>query len=179
MSSGSRKLALTAHVTTSVGWLGAVVAFLGLAVVGLVSSDVQVVRAVYLVMDVTGWYVLIPFAVASLLTGLLSSLGSTWGLLRYYWVLFKLAINVAATILLVLYMQTLSHLSAVAAEQAESGGDVQSLRSASPVVHAAAALVLLLVAVALSIYKPKGVTPYGWRRQRADRARSQAPRRVG
>jgi len=26
---------------------------------------------------------------------------------------------------------------------------------------------VLLVATALSVYKPKGMTPYGWRKQRA------------
>ncbi len=34
MAPGVRKLALTAHVASSVGWLGAVVAFLALSIVG-------------------------------------------------------------------------------------------------------------------------------------------------
>jgi hypothetical protein len=38
-----RKFALTAHVTTTVGWLGAVVVFLALAVIGLASQDAQTV----------------------------------------------------------------------------------------------------------------------------------------
>jgi hypothetical protein len=46
-----RKLALTAHVSASVGWLGAVVAFVGLAVAGLMSDDGQTVRAAYLTME--------------------------------------------------------------------------------------------------------------------------------
>lgn len=36
-----RKFALTAHITSSVGWLGAVVCFLALSIVGLASDDVQ------------------------------------------------------------------------------------------------------------------------------------------
>src|SRR5919204_1605022 len=93
-----RKLALTAHVTASVGWLGAVIAFLALSVIGLTGQDPQTVRGAYLVMELTGWAVLVPLSLASLLTGLISSLGSTWGLFRHYWVLFKLAINLVATI---------------------------------------------------------------------------------
>ena len=85
-----RKLALTVHVTSSVGWLGAVMAFLALAIVGLASQNTQTVRAVYLAAVPITWYVLVPLAVASLLTGLTSSLGTPWGLFRHYWVLFKL-----------------------------------------------------------------------------------------
>ncbi len=46
-----RRFALTAHVTSSVGWLGAVGAFLALAVAGLTSQDTQMVRATYLAME--------------------------------------------------------------------------------------------------------------------------------
>src|SRR4051794_30986768 len=69
-----RKLALTVHVTASVGWLGAVAASLALAVAGLTSQDAHTVRAAYLAMEWTGWFVLVPFSLASLLTGLVQSL---------------------------------------------------------------------------------------------------------
>jgi len=89
-----RKFALTAHVISSVGWLGAVGGFLALAVAGLTSQDAQVVRAVYLVLDLTAWYVIVPLCLASVLTGLVSSLSTTWGLFRHYWVLFKILITI-------------------------------------------------------------------------------------
>ncbi|MFE3559240.1 hypothetical protein ACFXKW_30930 [Streptomyces sp. NPDC059193] len=79
-----RKLTLTLHVTASVGWLGAVAAFLALAVAGLTSGASQTVRGAYLAMDVIGWYVIVPFSVASLLTGVVQSFGTVWGLLRHY-----------------------------------------------------------------------------------------------
>ncbi len=164
-----RKFALTAHVTSSVGWLGAVAAFLALAVVGLTSQDAQVVRGAYLVMEPAAWFVLVPFAVASLLTGLVQALGTKWGLFRHYWVLFKLLINVLATIVLLLYMQTLSSLGDVAARTTLSSDDLGALQSPSPVLHAAAALLLLLVATVLAVYKPRGMTRYGQRRLREQR----------
>jgi hypothetical protein len=160
-----RRFALAAHVASSVGWLGAVVVFLALAVVGLTSQDAQTVRGAYLVMEPAAWYVLVPLAFASLLTGLVQSLGTTWGLFRHYWVLIKLLINVLATIVLLLYMQTLSSLADVAAETTVSSDDLGALRSASPVLHAGAALLLLLVATALAVFKPPGLTPYGQRKQ--------------
>jgi hypothetical protein len=164
-----RKLALTAHVTASVGWLGAVVAFLTLSVTGLTSQNPQTVRGAYLVMELTGWAVLVPLSLASLLTGLISSLGSAWGLFRHYWVLFKLAINLVATIVLLLYMQTLASLADAAAPTTLSDNELGGLRDPSPTLHAAAALLLLLAATTLAIYKPRGMTPYGQRTQHRQR----------
>ncbi|MEV6867828.1 hypothetical protein AB0M44_43455 [Streptosporangium subroseum] len=81
---GLRKLVLTTHITTSVGWLGAAVVFLAPAVLGIASPDAALVRAVYRLMEPASWYTLVPLAAASLLTGLVQSLGSAWGLLRHY-----------------------------------------------------------------------------------------------
>jgi hypothetical protein len=166
-----RKLALTAHVASSVGWLGAVVAFLPLAVVGLAGRDAQTLRAAYLAMELIGWYVLIPLALASLLTGLVQSLGTTWGLFRHYWVLFKLLITAFATIVLLMYTQTLGYLASVAVETTPSSDELGGLRTGSPLLHASSALLLLIVATTLAVYKPRGMTRYGQRKQHEERTR--------
>jgi hypothetical protein len=124
-----RKLALTAHVTCSVGWLGAVAGFLALAVVGLTSRDAQTVRGVYLVMEPTAWIVLVPLSVASLLTGLIQSLGTPWGLVRHYWVLFKLLITLVATAVLLMYIETFRVMADVAADPS---ADIRVVRNVSP-----------------------------------------------
>jgi hypothetical protein len=160
-----RKLMLTAHVTSSVGWLGAVAVSFALGVAGLTSQDAQTVRGAYLTLELTGWFVLVPLSLASLLTGLVQSLGTTWGLFRHYWILFKLLINLVASIVLLLYMQTLSYLAGIAAETTLSSGDLAELRNPSPVLHAGGALLLLLVATTLAVYKPRGMTRYGQRKQ--------------
>lgn len=164
-----RKLVLTAHVASSVGWLGAIAVLIGLAVVGLTSRDVQMVRAAYLVMEPAAAFVLVPLALASLLTGLVQSLGTTWGLFRHYWVMFKLLINVVAVIVLLMYLQTLDSIAEAAADPAFSGGTLGELR-VSPLLHAVLALLLLLVATVLAVYKPRGMTRYGRRRQHEQRA---------
>jgi hypothetical protein len=162
-----RKLALTAHVTSSVGWVGAVVVFLALAILGLTSQDAQTARGAYLVMEPAAWFVLVPFAFASLLTGIVQSLGTTWGLFLHYWVLFKLLMTVFATVILLTYMETFRSMARVAADP---GAGLGLVRNASPTFHATLALLLLLVATALAVYKPRGVTRYGWRRQHKQRA---------
>lgn len=165
MTARLRRFALTAHVTTSVGWLGAVAAFLALAVGGLTSDDAR--SAPYPAMELMAWFVIAPLSVASLLTGVVQSLGTKWGLLRHYWVVAKLLINVFATVVLLLYMESLSSLADTAAETAFSSGDLHGLR-VQAVVHASAALALLVVATTLAVYKPPGLTPYG-RRHRGPR----------
>lgn len=169
-----RKFVLTAHVVSSVGWIGAVAVLLALGAVGLTSQDAQVVRAVYLAMDPAGSSVLLPLALASLLTGLIQSLGTKWGLVRHYWVLVKFVINVVTIVILLLYMQTLGYLADVAAETTSSSGDLSGLRSPSPLIHAVLGMLLLLVAVTLSVYKPRGMTRYGQRKQHEQRTVSAA-----
>ncbi|MCA1853167.1 MAG: hypothetical protein LC647_12440 [Beggiatoa sp.] len=167
-----RKFALTAHVTSSVGWLGAIVVFLALAVIGLTSQDAQTVRGAYLVMEPAAWFVLVPLAFASLLTGLVQSLGTTWGLFRHYWVLFKLLITVFTTIVLLIYMETFSFMAGVAADPS---ADLGAVRNASPGLHAALALLVLLVATVLAVYKPRGMTRYGRRKQQEERRKIRSP----
>ena len=158
-----RKFALTAHVAFSVGWLGAVVVFLALTVVGLTSHDEQTVRGVYLVMEPAAWFVLVPLAFASLLTGIVQSLGTTWGLFRHYWVVFKLVITLFATTILLIYMDTFRYMAAAAADPTV---ELVKVRNTSPGLHAALALLVLLTATVLAVYKPRGITPYGQRKQR-------------
>ena len=157
-----RKLALTAHVTTSVGWLGAVAAFLALAVAGLTSGSTATVRGAYVAAEVITWAVIVPLCLASLVTGVVQSVGTPWGLLRHWWVVVKLVLTVVATALLLLHTQPIGHLGAVAAAGGGFGADLNGMRI-QLVVDAAAALVVLLGATVLAVVKPRGVTRFGRR----------------
>lgn len=156
-----RKLVLTAHVSSSVGWLGAIACFLSVSVIGIGQHDYATVRAAYLAMNWIGWLVLVPLSFASLLTGLIQSLGTEWGLFRHYWVLFKLVINVLANAVLLMFMLELRSIATAAA----APGSLGELASPSPLLHSSIGLLLVLAATALSIYKPRGLTPYGWKKQ--------------
>jgi len=158
-----RKFALTTHVTFSVGWLGAVLAYLPLAITGLTSHDAQTVRAAYLSMEMIGWFVIVPCCFAALLTGLVQSLGTEWGLFRHYWILVKFLLTITATIILLLHMPTITRMARLAAEMTlpiATFGEIQR----QLLVHAAGGLLVLLTVTALSVYKPWGLTPYGRRK---------------
>ena len=159
-----RKFALTAHITFSVGWLGAVAGFLALAAHGLTIQDAQLVRGLYLAMWVMGWYVIVPLCLASLATGLIQSLGTQWGLFRYYWVLTKFLLTIVSTLILFGFTQTLSSIEVLAADTTMPIDELRNL-SQSPVLHSGGGLLVLLVNTTLSVYKPWGRTGYGLRKE--------------
>jgi hypothetical protein len=163
MGRGVRRAALTAHVAVSVGWFGAVVVSLGLAAEGLLAPDPDTVRAVWLSLDLVGWWTLVPLSLLSLTTGLVQALGTRWGVLRHYWVVVKLVLNLIATGVLLLYTQTLDALADAARHASTPSLVSGDLVDASPLVHSLASLLLLLGAIVLSIFKPRGLTSYGMR----------------
>jgi uncharacterized membrane protein len=172
MSPHLRKFALAMHLTVSVGWIGAVITYLALVIAAMTSQNDQTLRAAWLAMESIGWFAIVPLAVASLLTGLIMSLGTRWGLFRHYWVLFSLALTTFAIIILLQHMQTASHFARMAAETGNT--DVDLLRGAlrGELLHAGVGLLVLLVIQVLNVYKPRGVTPYGWRKQFEQRSGS-------
>ena len=172
MGPASRKALLTAHVVASVGWIGAVAAFLALNVVGLTSSDPMLSRAMFRAMDVCGLFIVVPASLASVLTGILQGLWTPWGLVRHRWVITKLVVSLLATILLLLHQFTAVR---EAARRAELGVPVGQI-GVQLVLDASAAIAILLFATVLSIYKPWGLTRWG---VRARDAGAEAPPLVG
>jgi hypothetical protein len=178
MTPALRKLTITAHVAFSVGWLGAVAAFLVLSIAGLTSHDAEVVRGAYLSMDLISRFVVIPMCLAALATGLLQALATPWGLFRYYWILLKLGLAIFATIALLIHQFAVmavaaKRVSGVAAETLFSA-DFLSLKT--ELVRAPSlAILLLLVVTTLGVYKPWGLTRYGRRKRQEPRKGQQQP----
>jgi hypothetical protein len=152
---GFSKFVLTSHITFSVGWLGAVAVFLTLAITGMTSQDNQLARSAYLAMELSGWYVIVPFCFASFGTGLLQSIGTKWGLFRYYWITVKLFLTIGASVLLLLHMQPISYMAGVAKKTALLDSQEIGLRM-QLIAEAGAAIFALLIITTISAYKPWG-----------------------
>jgi hypothetical protein len=75
------------------------------------------------------------------------------------------AIRGVCTVVLVLHMPSVSSTAKLA--QTMDGADVRAL--GGNLFHPAVGLVVLLAITALNVYKPAGLTPYGWRKQRGER----------
>jgi hypothetical protein len=160
-----RKCALTAHLTCAVGWIGGVVAYLTLGVAAVTSQDAQTVRAAWTAMALIGWFALVPLALAALLTGIVMSLGTKWGLFRHYWTLISFVLTVLAVVILLLHMPTVSFQ----ADVAQTAEDTSLAGLGGDLVHPGLGLVVLLVIQVLNVYKPPGMTPYGHRKQHEQR----------
>ena len=160
-SNPMRKFVLLAHVTTSVGLLGAVASFLLLSIFGIASSNAQLVQASYVLLMPLTTYLILPLVVASLLVGIISSLGTPWGLVRYYWTAIKLLLTSITLIVLLLQMKAIAELSTIAGARMVSDAEL-GLRIRM-IVHAGGGLGVLLLIMILSLWKPKGVTPFGQR----------------
>lgn len=167
MSPAVRRIALTAHVVASVGWLGSVAAFLVLALAGLRSADEQTVRSAYVAADLVTRGAILPLCFASFATGLLQSMG-TWGLFRHYRVVMKLVLTVGSTALLLLHTRPIGWVAQEAAAGPLASTALRPVR-VQILADTVAALSVLLVTAVLSVFKPKGVTRYGWRKQREER----------
>jgi hypothetical protein len=155
MSPRIRRLALTAHITVSVGWLGAVLAYLALAVSGLESADAETARAVYIAMELVARIAIVPLAFATIATGLLQALGTEWGLFSHYWVLAKFLLTLFATAILLGHMKAIHRMAELAATTPLTSASEPELRWML-VVHPAGGLVVLFAATVLSVHKPWG-----------------------
>lgn len=155
----TRRALLTVHIVVSVGWMGAVAAFLALNIVALTTARDEISRSMYVAMNVTGMFVIVPASVLTVLTGVVQGLGTQWGLWRHRWVATKLVLGSLAMIALLLHQFTAVQ---AAARDAELGMDARPF-GVQLVVDASLAVVLLVVATILSVFKPWGLTRHGQR----------------
>src|ERR687892_449536 len=162
-----RKFTLAVHLTVSVGGVGAAAGYIALDVTAATGRDTDTLRFAFLGMERIAVSVVVPLALASLLTGLIVSLGTKWGLFRHYWVLISLVLTTLATVVLLAETRTITYLAEMAADPATSGDHLRALPST--LGHSVGGTVVLLVILVLNVYKPRGMTRYGWRKEQERR----------
>ncbi|WP_462203416.1 hypothetical protein [Frankia sp. CcWB3] len=146
------------HVLVGVGWNG--VAFAQLVLASTAAADAGLRHSAYELMHVVDRVLDIPLALLTLVTGVVISVKTRWGLLRHWWVATKLVITVVAVILGGSVMRPLI----VRAGQATDGGEVAYTAPTVAIVLGASVMnVLFITATVLSIAKPWGKTPRGRR----------------
>ncbi|MEP7319748.1 MAG: hypothetical protein ABI921_13430, partial [Panacibacter sp.] len=122
-------------------------------------ENISVSRSAYIAMEISAWYIIVPFCLASLVTGVLQAVGTKWGLLKYYWVVVKLFLTTAITIFLLLHMKVISYLGGVATENTVLMGQAVKFRI-QLIADAAIAILVLLAITTISVYKPWGLIKY-------------------
>jgi hypothetical protein len=167
-----RKLVLAVHLTVSVGWVGAVAGYLALDVAAATTQGTGTLRAAYLGMDLISRFVVVPLAIASLVTGLIVSLGTKWGLFQHYWVVISFILTVVATLVLLMERDVISSFANVAADPAATANELEALPTT--LGHSVGGMIVLVVILVLNVYKPQGLTRYGWRKLQSERPRATA-----
>lgn len=157
MARRTRRAVLTVHLSVSIGWIGAVVAYLVLAVAAETAGVGATIRAAWIAMELIGWYAITPLAVASLSTGIIMAVGTPWGLFDHYWVVISLAFTSVAVVVLVLHMPDVT----ANADYAQAATDAELQALGGDFAHPAIGLVILIVVQTLNIYKPRGLTRRG------------------
>lgn len=114
-------------------------------------------------------FALVPLSFASLLTGFIMSLGTSWGLFRHYWVFAKLLLTIFSTLVLLTQLEPISYMARIAAAPST---DLAILGGGGQFLHPGVGLLVLLIIMTLSVYKPRGMTRYGWRKQQEKRKKA-------
>lgn len=148
-----RKLILTVHVASSLGWLGAVLVFFILTVRAY--QSVELAPSIYMTANIIAQMVILPLSVFSLLSGIIISTGTHWGVFKHYWVLIKFIITVLSVLIFLIHLTPIFEMS----ELASSGKFSPVLhhsRQLQLIVSSGLALFALFITTVLSVYKPKG-----------------------
>ncbi|HWO88934.1 MAG TPA: hypothetical protein VNL98_07275 [Gemmatimonadales bacterium] len=158
-----RKLLLTAHITVSVGWIGAVLAYLALVIAAMMGQRDQLLRTAWIALEAIGWYVIVPLALSALVTGITISLATPWGLFRHYWVVISWHLTLVAVAVLLQHMSAVvTPVAAIAADSAITNvRDVSYSALRGELLHAGVGLVILLGITTLNVCRPRGLTPFG------------------
>ena len=166
----ARRVVRLAHLIASLGWIGVDVVFGVLAVTGFISQDLGTVAASYLALDIFVVPLLLLFGLTTLGTGLVLSIGSGWGVIRYWWVAAKLLINVILSGLVLFLLAP--RLASAGAEATRIDDSLWDRLAGIPVdllFPPMVSGVALVAASVLGTFKPWGRTAYGGRRHASER----------
>jgi hypothetical protein len=155
LGSRARKGYLVAHIVSGGAWIG-IDAVLGILVAtALISDDATVVATSLQALELFAVWPMLIAAVLTLATGVVLGLGTKYGLVRYWWVAVKLAVNVVMVLLILFALRPGLYDAAEYGRQLAAGvtpeGDPAGLLY--PVIVAPS---LLLFASVLSVFKPWG-----------------------
>jgi Predicted integral membrane protein (DUF2269) len=172
LSASARKLTLTIHIISAIGWIGVDFVLFVFAFTGLTSDDPSTIATCYLAIEMFAVVLLVPLGVLSLATGLLLGWGSKYGILRYHWVLWKLVLNLVLTTLVVILLRPgVSEAADLVAASPNMISDELDQARANLIFPPTVSITALTIATVLAVYKPWGRTRYGQRRLEMERRR--------
>ncbi|MFE6610979.1 PDR/VanB family oxidoreductase [Amycolatopsis sp. NPDC057786] len=157
LSPRSRKIWLVLHIGVSVGWLGLSLGMLTLALIGLLAGTHVARHSAYEIFHIFDLVIVIPSVVLTIITGLVLSLGTPWGLVKHRWVLAKFLISLSIPAAAAVESRWVTELVARTEDPAARPGAL----GVALVITVGGFALSLWVAVILSVLKPWGRTRWG------------------
>jgi hypothetical protein len=150
-----RRAVLTVHIVGAGAWIGIDVVLGLLVFTALFTSSTRTEALCYQALELFAVWPLLASGLVTLVSGVVLGLGTRYGLVRYWWVAVKLAINVVLVALVALALRPGLADAATYGELLSAGTpsdtDVGGL-GFPPIVSGLA----LVTATILSVYKPWG-----------------------
>ncbi|MEU5578398.1 DUF2269 domain-containing protein [Streptomyces huasconensis] len=168
----TRRATLVVHVIGAACWLGLTLGLVALALTAITTDSSAAVEAAVRSMKVFADWLVLPLALITLVSGLVLSLGTQWGLARHRWVYTKFWLTLATTAASAFALRPGVDESAATVA---AGGPITDTADliAGPLVSLGAYLFM----TALSVLKPWGLTRRG-QKQRGQKERASAHKRV-
>lgn len=172
LSRTARRATLVVHVTAAAGWLGLTLGLLALSLAAITTDSAAVIEAAARSMKLFADWLVLPLALLTLLSGLLLSLGTPWGLARHRWVYTKFWLTLATTAASAFALRPGINDTVATVSAGDPVTDPTGL-IAGPIVSLSAYLFMTVV----SVLKPWGLTRRG-RKQRDQKRRASAHKPV-
>ncbi|HWE92041.1 MAG TPA: DUF2269 family protein [Pseudonocardiaceae bacterium] len=159
ISRRSRKAVLTVHLIASVGWIGADLGLLALAIVALTTDTPRVGQAATMAMAYLATWISGILSVSALISGILLSLATPWGLFRHYWVVVSLVLNLLTALLVNFALGPLyrgMEALVLAAPASTPVANIIGTQRIELIAPPCVAFVVLTAVTIINVYKPWG-----------------------
>jgi uncharacterized membrane protein len=150
----TRKVVLLIHIAAAGVWLGLDVAMAVLIFGAMTTDDRSTAAAAWQVLELVTVWPMFTAGVLSLASGVVLGLGSRYGLVRYWWVLVKLVLNVVLCGLVLLALRGGVQEAAEAGRAMAAGAP--AFRSDDLIYPPIVSPTALTLAFILSVFKPWG-----------------------
>jgi uncharacterized membrane protein len=151
----TRRAVLVTHIASAGAWLGVDVAMAVLIVTAMTTDEPATLVFSLQALELVSIWPLLACGLLCLLSGIVLGLGSRWGVVRYWWVATKLALNLVLTGLVVVSLQS-EVVEQAALARRFSAGEAVTFDLSNLIYPPTVSPTLLLVAITLSVVKPWG-----------------------
>jgi hypothetical protein len=150
-----RKGVLVVHIVSAGTWIGIDVVMGVVIFTALLAEDDYTRALCYRALELFAVWPLFTTGLVCLASGIVLSIGTKWGLVRYWWVAIKLALNIVLTTLVLVALRP-GVIEAAEQGRRFAAGEPASLALGDLIFPPIVSPTALLIAFVLAVFKPWG-----------------------